>query len=206
MNKLIQTQPLIMGIHTSQAVSLFVGQSAIFNVALMAIFLATSLPAMAQENAILFEGTFVERFSHTEGSYRIESSNGKVLLRTGEDFHVKPGPDLHLMLSTKTAASVADADLGDTAVIALLEPGQATQGPKEYAMPEGLDLARYRSLLVVCIEFGNLAYGAADLSEPVSKLRAQIPFTPEKSGSLLQAIRRLEERDLLGRLLLPAER
>lgn len=78
-----------------------------------------------------------------------------------DDFKVGPGPKYHVYLVPK-ASIRASADLRDQMFVDL---GQlrAFEGSQNYAIPAGLDLSQYRSVVVWCEQFSVLI-SPADLS------------------------------------------
>ena len=77
----------------------------------------------------------------------IESAPGRYILRF-ENFSVRNGPDLFVYLSP-SAAGYAEGALN-------LGRLRATDGAFNYEVPEGVDLARFRSVVVWCRRFAVL--------------------------------------------------
>ncbi len=121
---------------------------------------AAALMAMAPNPAPAMPPVFTARVSHTgqfvgadefhfgRGQARIiETSPGRYLLRF-EEFAVRNGPDLYAYLSLSATGYSADAlNLGRL---------KATAGDFNYEIPEGVDIAGLRSVVVWCRRFGVL--------------------------------------------------
>jgi hypothetical protein len=80
-------------------------------------------------------------------------ADGRLVLRV-EEFSVTNGPDLFVVLSPE-ADGYADGSLN-------LGGLKATDGNFNYAIPEGTDLAQYRSAVVWCRSF-NVTFAYATL-------------------------------------------
>jgi hypothetical protein len=83
----------------------------------------------------------------------------------GADFKVGPGPKFHVYLVPKaTIRSSADVkgemfvDLGRL---------RSFEGSQRYTIPKGVDLAKYRSVIIWCEQFSVLI-SPADLKPPAS--------------------------------------
>jgi hypothetical protein len=110
-------------------------------------------PAAATK--VLARGTFI----HANPSDPIHYGKGRVTVHEGllhleGDFEVGPGPKFHVYLvpernvtpTTKVAASMY-VDLGRL---------KAFKGSQNYAIPAGVDPARYGSVVIWCEHFGVL--------------------------------------------------
>jgi hypothetical protein len=104
---------------------------------------------------ILAEG----RFIHANPSDPVHWGKGSVSLRAGSvflesDFEVGPGPKYHVYLvpgprlrSSGELAGQAFVDLGRL---------RSFQGSQRYALPPGLDVSKYQSVIVWCEQFSVL--------------------------------------------------
>lgn len=109
----------------------------------------------AQNRTVVAEGTFI----HANPSDPIHYGSGGVTvyaeaLQLGQDFEVGPGPKYHVYL-------VPDADVTpDTAVAETMYVDlgrlRAFKGSQVYPIPDGLDLASYKSVVIWCEHFGVL--------------------------------------------------
>ena len=85
--------------------------------------------------------------------------DGKVVL--GDDFAVTPGPDYRVLLVPKAAIRAA-ADVAKTMYVDL-GPLAAYQGSQSFAVPAGVDVSRYPSVVIWCAPYAALI-STADLS------------------------------------------
>ena len=93
-----------------------------------------------------FSGTDDFHFGHGTASI-IEVEPGRYHLRLN-DFSVRNGPDLYVYLSPDAEGYADDAvELGKL---------KATDGSFGYALPDGVDPARFRSALIWCKQFSHL--------------------------------------------------
>jgi hypothetical protein len=110
----------------------------------------------ADENAkVLAEGMFI----HANPSDPIHWGKGSVTVRQdsvylGTDFEVGPGPKYHVYLVPKTPIR-ASADLAGQMFVDLGRL-RAFKGSQRYAIPAGLDLAKFGSVIIWCEQFSVL--------------------------------------------------
>lgn len=112
-------------------------------------------------------GTFVSGEHPTQGTVRLVTKNGKSSLELDRTFKTSDmGPDLVVILhksdnvigSTKPPAYPLKE--GDYTILA---PLKKFSGAQSYAIPEGVNLANYKSAVIWCRKF-NATFGAAKLS------------------------------------------
>jgi hypothetical protein len=118
--------------------------------------------AESERAKLVASGTFV----HANPSDPIHYGKGRVSLyeRTlflEPDFEVGPGPAFHVYLVPK-ANIRSSGDLGD-AMLVDLGALHAFKGSQRYALPAGLTLANYKTVLIWCERFGVLI-SPADLT------------------------------------------
>ena len=104
---------------------------------------------------VVAKGTFI----HANPSDPVHWGRGSVTVRQasvflGADFEVGPGPKYHVYLVPK-APIRASGDLGDQMFIDLGRL-RSFEGSQRYAIPAGLDLKQYRSVIVWCEQFSVL--------------------------------------------------
>jgi len=104
---------------------------------------------------ILAEGTFI----HANPSDPIHWGKGSVTVRPdsvllGPDFAVGPGPKFHVYLVPK-APIRASSDLRDQMFVDLGRL-RAFKGSQRYAIPAGLDLSKFQSVIIWCEQFSVL--------------------------------------------------
>ena len=124
-------------------------------------------PAMEQLSdadraAPVANGTFI----HANPSDPIHWGKGKVgvfksAVFLQEDFEVGPGPKYHVYLVPKASVR-READVRDTMFVDLGRL-RAFKGSQRYAVPAGVDLAKYGSVVILCEQFSVLI-SPADLS------------------------------------------
>src|SRR5215211_5354566 len=109
----------------------------------------------ADRSALVATGEFI----HVDASDPIHYGKGKASVYEKTvflepDFEVGPGPAYHVYLVPK-ASIRGSADVGDTMYVDL---GQlrAFKGSQRYAIPEGVDLGKYPSLVIWCERFSVL--------------------------------------------------
>jgi hypothetical protein len=128
------------------------------------IFLADIVATEKVEDRPARKAVATGTFIHANTSDPIHYGRGKVtvfqdLLHLESDFEVGPGPKFHVYLvpeqnvvpSTNVARSMY-VDLGRL---------KAFKGSQNYPIPAGIDLARYRTVVIWCEQFGVLISPAA---------------------------------------------
>lgn len=119
-----------------------------------------TLPAVARgAPADLARGTFVSRDHGTSGRVRILDVGGGARVLRIEDLDTSNGPDLYVYLSTNAAAGEEDRFDDDYLDLGRLH---GNLGDQNYDIPTGVDLSRFRSVVVWCDRFDS-AFGAAEL-------------------------------------------
>jgi Electron transfer DM13 len=104
---------------------------------------------------ILAEGKFI----HATPSDPIHWGKGSASVRQGsvflgEDFEVGPGPKFHVYLVPKAPIRTS-GDLRDEMFVDLGRL-RSFKGSQRYAIPAGLDLKKYRSVIIWCEQFSVL--------------------------------------------------
>lgn len=116
---------------------------------------AEQLSATEQATSALAKGTFI----HANPSDPIHWGKGSVSVREGsvflgEDFEVGPGPKFHVYLVPKSRIR-SSGDLKEQKFIDLGRL-RSFKGSQRYALPAGLDLAAYKSVIIWCEQFSVL--------------------------------------------------
>ena len=106
-------------------------------------------------------GTWINKSYDIHGSWKIVARDDARYIVFDEDFKTRRGPDLKVYLSTRTVAEVSDRTVAASSIE--IAPLQSRKGAQEYEIPEDLDLADYRSLLIHCKSYSHL-WGGADLA------------------------------------------
>ena len=115
-----------------------------------------------EAGAIVAKGTFI----HANPSDPVHYGKGDVSVYPstvflGEDFEVGPGPDFHVYLVPKVGIRSSE-DVKDTMFVDLGRL-RAFKGSQNYAIPDGVDLKDFPSVVVWCQQFGVLI-SPADLN------------------------------------------
>jgi hypothetical protein len=112
----------------------------------------------------LAEGSFVSHEHATTGTVRIIQQPGGARVLTLENLDTSNGPDVHVWLSAAEAVegtagwfTAGSAERFDLGVI------KGNQGNQVYAIPDGVDVAMYRSVDLWCVQF-SVSFGAAQLA------------------------------------------
>ena len=116
---------------------------------------ATDTLTEADRTRLVASGTFI----HADPSDPIHFGRGKVSVyeRTvflESDFEVGPGPAFHVYLVPK-ASIRSSSDIKDVMYVDLGRL-RAFKGSQRYAIPAGIDLAKYPSVIIWCERFGVL--------------------------------------------------
>ncbi|MBM3558503.1 MAG: DM13 domain-containing protein [Alphaproteobacteria bacterium] len=123
---------------------------------------AADVLSEAERARIVATGNFI----HADPADPIHYGSGNVTVyeRTvflGTDFKVGPGPAYHVYLVPRAQVR-RSADIPDTMYVDL-GGLRAFEGSQRYAVPAGVDLARYASVVIWCERFGVLI-SPADLT------------------------------------------
>ncbi|MEE8579076.1 MAG: DM13 domain-containing protein [Hyphomicrobium sp.] len=105
-------------------------------------------------------------FSHVNPKDPVHYGKGKVTVYEGTvflepDFEVGPGPDFHVYLVPKEQVR-GEADVSNTMFVDLGKL-RSFRGSQKYAIPGGVDLKNYPSVVIWCQQFGVLI-SPADLT------------------------------------------
>jgi hypothetical protein len=113
------------------------------------------LTATDRSAAVVAQGTFI----HANTSDPIHWGKGSVSVRQdsvflGEDFEVGPGPKFHVYLVPRKQIR-SSGDLGGQMFVDLGRL-RSFKGSQRYAIPAGMDLAKYESVIIWCERFSVL--------------------------------------------------
>ncbi|MCC6887183.1 MAG: DM13 domain-containing protein [Hyphomicrobiales bacterium] len=116
---------------------------------------ATDILAEAERTRLVAHGTFI----HANPSDPIHYGKGRVsvyehIVFLEPDFEVGPGPAYHVYLVPKKTIR-ASADMKDVMFVDLGRL-RAFKGSQRYAIPAGVDLAKYPSVIIWCERFSVL--------------------------------------------------
>ena len=116
----------------------------------------------AEAGALVAKGSFVQ--PNPNDPVHTGKGDVSVYPRTvflGENFEVGPGPDFHVYLVPK-ADIRSSSDVGDTMYVDLGRL-RAFKGSQNYAIPAGVDLKKFPSVVIWCQQFSVLI-SPADLT------------------------------------------
>lgn len=116
---------------------------------------AEQLTEIDRRDAVVAEGTFI----HANPSDPIHYGQGTATVRSstvflGEDFEVGPGPKFHVYLVPK-AAIRSSSDLKGEMFVDLGRL-RSFKGSQRYTIPAGVDLTKYKSVIIWCEQFSVL--------------------------------------------------
>jgi hypothetical protein len=145
----------LLGILVGLAVGIFV-----YPYIFLADIVAADQAPSAGQSRIVATGEFI----HVNPSDPIHYGKGAVTVyedtvHLGSDFEVGPGPKFHVYLVPKKP--VTSAEDVKTSMFVDLGRLRAFKGSQNYAVPEGIDLAGYGSVVIWCEAFGVLISPAA---------------------------------------------
>ena len=145
----------LFGIAVGFAVGIFV-----YPYIFLADVVAADQAPAAGQSPIVATGQFV----HVNPSDPIHYGTGAVTVyedtvHLGSDFEVGPGPKFHVYLVPKRL--VTSADDVKTSMFIDLGRLRAFKGSQNYAVPAGVDLASFGSVVIWCKAFGVLISPAA---------------------------------------------
>lgn len=116
---------------------------------------AEQLTETDRHDVVLAQGTFI----HANPSDPIHYGKGSATVRSGtvflgEDFEVGPGPKYHVYLVPKGMIRTSSDLKGEQFVD--LGRLRAFTGSQRYAIPAGVDLSKYKSVIIWCEQFSVL--------------------------------------------------
>jgi hypothetical protein len=123
---------------------------------------ATEQLTTEEQTTAVAAGTFI----HANPSDPVHYGKGKVTVYEGTvflepDFEVGPGPDFHVYLVPKANVR-SEIDVADTMFVDLGKL-RAFEGSQKYAIPAGVELAKFPSVVIWCQQFG-VVISPADLT------------------------------------------
>ena len=132
--------------------------------AMLSVLGATHAQA-AEMSAVLADGSLTNAFSSwgkpsLQGTWKIVEEDGVAYIELGDDFRAKQGPNVKIFLSPTASARVT----GKNAVSGSVLIKQITdfEGSARIAIPEGVDLSQYQSLVFHCEAYSKL-WGSSSL-------------------------------------------
>ena len=116
---------------------------------------AEQLTEVDRRDAVVAQGAFI----HANPSDPIHYGKGSATVRSstvflGEDFEVGPGPKFHVYLVPRAMIRTSSDLKGEMFVD--LGRLRSFKGSQRYAIPAGVDLAKYQSVIIWCEQFSVL--------------------------------------------------
>jgi len=131
------------------------------------LFLASTLAALAllaSNNALSAEvvasGSLIEKQKSITGDWSIEQDGEDRFIVLADNFKSKSGPDLKTFLSPASLSEVTGKTATKGSVF--LSELKSTKGIQRYPIPQDIDLAQYKSLLIHCEKYAIL-WGGGEL-------------------------------------------
>lgn len=144
------------------------------------LYLFAILSILHANHYIELSGTFetIDPETPTSGSFIIVDDDGQKSLHLENDFLVAEGPDLYLILSPKVLEELNNKNAMEGAVI--IAKLEKFEGASSYLISSTIELEKYRSLIIHCVEYSHL-YGGAPLE---SQEIAVVPFSIRRGGGV----------------------
>lgn len=110
-------------------------------------FLLTASGVLAQS------GKWIPKAKPISGTWSIADSNGKKVLQL-KGFKTSNAPDLKLFLSPRSSGQLTgkNATTGSVKIAKL----KNTDGDQSYVLPAGIDLSKYKSVVIHCEQYSKL--------------------------------------------------
>lgn len=140
------------GLHSHVANSNYMTMS--ITKAALVLFLSIFISSLASAQS----GSWTKKSNSISGTWEIvkDGAGHKLVLK---GFKTKSAPDLKLFLSKNSLGSLTGKNATSGAVrIAKLK---ATKGDQEYAIPAGVDVGNFKTLILQCEKYSKLWGGAA---------------------------------------------
>lgn len=116
----------------------------------------------ARLDTVLAEGSFEGKEGiETTGTYRIGRTGTDLRLVLQDGFQTEAGPDLYVVLSPQGPEEAAGQNVMNGAALRV-DSLRSLSGPQTYDLRDDLQLRRFASVAIQCIEYSHL-YGTAGL-------------------------------------------
>lgn len=120
----------------------------------LSIFIAFLILGAAVSAETEASNTWTKKSYAIKGTWKIEGGQIELI-----DFSTKKAPDLKIFLSTMPLDKITNKNAleGAKLVIKL----KSHKGDQSYTIPKGLDLSKYKTILIHCEKYSKLWGGAA---------------------------------------------
>ena len=122
---------------------------------------ATIAAGASADHETLHTGQWTKKSFKSSGTWTIYSEGEKTYVKLSEDFRTRNAPDLKIFLSPLEAKKTNGRNATDGAV--LIAPLTSNAGEQIYEIPDGVELASFKSVLIHCEQYSKL-WSAADLA------------------------------------------
>ncbi len=101
-------------------------------------------------------GKWTKKAHAIKGTWKIDAN--QIVLK---DFATKKAPDLKLFLSPRTVSELNNQNAVKGSI--LVAKLKSSKGDQSYALPKGVDLSKYKTVIIHCERYSKL-WGAAALT------------------------------------------
>jgi len=129
-------------------------------VALVTLLLIAPLSGTALASDIEMSGSWTQKESKIAGQWSIVQDGDGLRVHLSDDFKTKSAPDLKIFLSRDAPDVLNGKNATRNAV--LVAPLDSAKGGQSFAIPEGIDLSEFRTILIQCEKYSKL-WGVATL-------------------------------------------
>ncbi len=105
-------------------------------------------------------GEFLKKEKSVSGNWSIEKDGDSYVLKIDDSFKSKSGPDLKIFLSPLAFKETNGKNATKGSL--LVSPLKKTKGEQVYALPKGIELSAYKSLLIHCEKY-SILWGGNEL-------------------------------------------
>ncbi len=125
---------------------------------LLSVLLLSAVAAIATAQTSHYAGKFTSKSSRVFGAWRIVDQGEKHWVHFNRNFKVTGADEVDLYLSPKLLKEMEEDAVLDSAI--LIVELKSTGGEQEHAIPEGTDLEKFDTILLVDRATGKLLGGA----------------------------------------------
>ena len=122
---------------------------------------AETMQTAAQGGETLYSGEWTKKSFKSSGAWEIYTADGKTYVKLSSDFRTRNAPDLKIFLSPLAASETNGRNATNGSV--LIAPLTSNSGEQIYEIPESVDLASFKSILIHCEQYSKL-WSASDLA------------------------------------------
>lgn len=110
-------------------------------------------------SAFAQSGSWTKKSNSISGTWSITDKGGKKTISL-KGFKTATAPDLKIFLSPNSAAQVSSRNATKGAV--LVAKLKSSKGDQSYALPAGVDLSKYKSVIIHCEKYSKV-WGVSNL-------------------------------------------